>query len=158
VHPLIQGIANVAALDLVFYDHKAQETASGSQARAHGIGAGEHAVEGEGHVVVFGELEDGQHAFGFAGSSGGATELRSVGQPRTAVPTCLCRRALLGSTAEDGCPHRRVARAQVHDVFGQGEDAGLAGDYEEAMSGIATEPARPLQAAWIYGAVEAVPG
>ena len=49
---------------LVFDDDEAQETASGGQAGAHGIDAGKHAVEGEGHVVVFGELEDGEHALG----------------------------------------------------------------------------------------------
>ena len=59
MHPLVEGVADVATLGLVFYDYEAEEAASGSQTRAHGIGAGEHAIEGEGHVVVFGELEDG---------------------------------------------------------------------------------------------------
>jgi hypothetical protein len=48
--------------------------------------------------------------------------------------------------------------AEFGDLFGQGEDAGLAGDYEEAVWGIAAEPARPLQAARVDGVVEAVAG
>lgn len=51
-----------------------------------------------------------------------------------------------------------VVVAQIHDLFGQGEDAGLAGDDQEAVGRIATEPARPLQAAGVNGAIEAVPG
>jgi len=47
---------------------------------------------------------------------------------------------------------------QIHDFFGEGEDAGFAGDDEEAVLGIATEPARPLQAARVDGAIKAVPG
>ena len=60
---MIEGAANVAALVLVFDDDEAQEATSRGKAGAHGIDAGEHAVEGEGHVVVLGELEDGEHAF-----------------------------------------------------------------------------------------------
>jgi len=48
--------------------------------------------------------------------------------------------------------------SQVHDFFSEGEDAGLAGDYEEAVDRVAAEPARPLQAAGIDGAIEAVAG
>jgi hypothetical protein len=29
----------------------------------------------------------------------------------------------------------------IQDLFGDSEDAGLAGDYEEAAGGVATEPA-----------------
>jgi hypothetical protein len=47
---------------------------------------------------------------------------------------------------------------QVHNFFGQGEDAGFAGDDQETAGGVATGPARPLQAARIDGAVEAVAG
>jgi hypothetical protein len=61
-HPLIEGAADAAALFLVFDDDEAEEAAAGGQASAHGIGASEHAVQGEGHIVVFGELEDGEHA------------------------------------------------------------------------------------------------
>jgi len=61
-HPLVEGIADAAALVLVFDDYEAQEAESGGEASAHGIDTGEHAVESEGHVVVFGELEDGEHA------------------------------------------------------------------------------------------------
>jgi hypothetical protein len=65
---------------------------------------------------------------------------------------------LLGWT--DGCvrPFMRTAGAEVHDFFGQGEDAGLAGDYQEAMSGVAAEPARPLETAGIDGTIKAVAG
>jgi hypothetical protein len=59
---LVQGGADGAALGFIFYYYEAEEAAAGGQAIAHGVGAGEHAVEGEGHVVVFGELENGQHA------------------------------------------------------------------------------------------------
>ena len=68
-------------------------------------------------------------------------ELCAAGQPRAAVSTWALARA-----------------AQVHDLFGHGEDAGLAGDYQEAVGGIAAEPARPLEAAGVDGAIEAVPG
>jgi hypothetical protein len=61
LHPLIQGVADAAALVSVFDYYEAQEAASGGEAGAHRIDAGEHAVESEGHVVVFGELKDGQH-------------------------------------------------------------------------------------------------
>jgi hypothetical protein len=68
LHPLIQSGADAAALVLVFDYYEAQEAASRRQTRAHGVDAGEHAVEGEGHVVVFGELEDSEHAAGAVGS------------------------------------------------------------------------------------------
>jgi hypothetical protein len=61
LHPLVKGVADAAALVSVFDDYEAQEAASGSEAGAHRIDAGEHAVESEGHVVVFGELKDGEH-------------------------------------------------------------------------------------------------
>jgi hypothetical protein len=59
---LIQGGADSAALSLVFDDYEAEEAASGGETGAHGIDLGEHAVEGEGHVVVFREAEDCEHA------------------------------------------------------------------------------------------------
>jgi len=62
LHPLIQSGADAAALVSVFDDYEAQEAAPGRQAGAHGVDASKHAVEGEGHVVVFGELEDCEHA------------------------------------------------------------------------------------------------
>jgi len=43
-----------------------------------------------------------------------------------------------------------------HDFFGQGEDAGLAGDVEEAVLGIAVEPTRPLQTAKVDGTIKTV--
>jgi len=62
-HPLIQGAADAAALVLIFDDDEAKEAAAGGKAGAHRIDAGEHAVEGEGPwFVIFGELEDGEHA------------------------------------------------------------------------------------------------
>src|SRR5208337_1421791 len=60
-HPLIEGAADAAALVLVGDDDEAEEAASRGKARAHGIDAGKHAVEREGHVIVFGELKDGEH-------------------------------------------------------------------------------------------------
>jgi hypothetical protein len=114
---LIEGAANVAALILLLDDHEAEEATSGAKACAHGIDAGEHAVEDESHVVVFGELKDGEHA------------------------AAAASRALLIRTAEGGCPHMSVAGAEIHDLLSDGEDAGLAGDDEEAVRGIATEPA-----------------
>ena len=59
---MIEGAADAAALVLVFDDDEAQETFTGGKAGAHGVDESEHAVEGEGHVVVFGESEDGEHA------------------------------------------------------------------------------------------------
>jgi hypothetical protein len=110
---LIQGGADAAALGLVLDYYEAEEAASGGEAGAHGVGTREHTVEGEGHVVVFGELEDGEHAAD--GRLGGY------------------------------CLRGRVARAhmvcaQFGYLFGEGEDAGLAGDYQEAVGGIAAEP------------------
>ena len=61
-HPLIEGRANTGALSLILDDDEAQEAVTGGEACAHGVGTGEHAVQGEGHVVIFGELEDGEHA------------------------------------------------------------------------------------------------
>jgi hypothetical protein len=57
--PLVQSRADAATLVSVFDYYEAEAAASGRQTRAHGVDAGEHAVESEGHVVVFGELEDG---------------------------------------------------------------------------------------------------
>jgi hypothetical protein len=51
-----------------------------------------------------------------------------------------------------------VTIAEIKDLFGEGEDARFAGDGEEAVGGIATEPARPLEAARIDGTIEAVTG
>jgi hypothetical protein len=59
---LIQGGADAAALVAVFDDYETEEALSGGEASAQGVHLGEHAVESERHVVVFGELEDGQHA------------------------------------------------------------------------------------------------
>jgi len=59
---LVQGAADAATLGLVFDDYEAEEAAACGEASAHRIGLSEHAVEDEGHVVVFGELEDSQHA------------------------------------------------------------------------------------------------
>ena len=61
-HPLIEGAADGAALGLVFDDDEAYEVAAGRKAGGHGILAREHAVEDEGHVVIFEELGDGEHA------------------------------------------------------------------------------------------------
>jgi hypothetical protein len=61
---LIQGAANASALILIFDYDEAEEAFAGSKAGAHGIDASEHAIKGEGHVVVFGELEDGEHTPG----------------------------------------------------------------------------------------------
>jgi hypothetical protein len=47
---------------------------------------------------------------------------------------------------------------QVHNFFGEGEDAWFAGNDQKAVGGVATGPAGPLQAAGIDGAVEAVAG
>ena len=47
---------------------------------------------------------------------------------------------------------------QIHYFLCQGEDAGFAGDDEEAVSGVAAEPAGPLQAAGVDGAIKAVAG
>ena len=59
---MVKGVADAAALGLVFDYYEAQEAASGGEAGAQGVGLHEHAVQDEGHVVVFGELEDSQHA------------------------------------------------------------------------------------------------
>jgi hypothetical protein len=64
LHPLIQRGADAAALVDVFDDYETEKAASGGEASAQGIYPGEHAVESEGHVVVFGEMEDGEHAAG----------------------------------------------------------------------------------------------
>jgi hypothetical protein len=47
-------------------------------------------------------------------------------------------------------------RRDVHDFFGEGEDAGFAGDEQEAVMGIAAEPARPMEAAIVQGTIETV--
>ena len=53
-------------------------------------------------------------------------------------------------------PHMGSGAIQVHDFFGYGEDAGLAGDEQEAVMGFAAEPARPVQTTVVKGTVEAV--
>jgi hypothetical protein len=158
---LIQSGADAAALVSVFDYYEAQEAASGRETSAHGVDASEHAVESEGHVVVFGELEDCEHA-AFGRSCGIASEqqvprLRKI--VRFADDLGSARNdSIYGAGELGGCLHRGIVTAQVHDFFGQGEDAGLAGDYQETVRGIATEPARPLQAAGVNGAIEAMPG
>jgi hypothetical protein len=49
-----------------------------------------------------------------------------------------------------------IFRTEVHDFFGYGEDAGLAGDGEEAVMRVATEPARPAKAAIVKRTIETV--
>src|SRR4029077_5703021 len=44
------------------------------------------------------------------------------------------------------------------DFFAQGVDARGAGDQEQTEAGFATEPARPFEAAMIYGRVKTVAG
>ncbi|MGB8761183.1 MAG: hypothetical protein WCD01_09845 [Candidatus Sulfotelmatobacter sp.] len=177
MHPLVEGVADVAALALVFDDYETEEAASGSETGAHRIDLGEHAVEGEGHVVVFGELKDREHAFGgggigvgavpsglsshlraYPGLTSGANECRPFGAGTWSFGRYLTTQQSIFSTTQQSIFRLCLRRAQVHDFFGQGEDAGLAGDDEEAMGGIAAEPARPLQAARVHGAVETVPG
>jgi hypothetical protein len=46
--------------------------------------------------------------------------------------------------------------AQAHDFFGYGEDAGFAGDEEEAVMGVAAEPAGPVKTAIVEGTIETV--
>src|SRR5271169_365123 len=78
-HPLIEGAADGATLGLVFNDHETDEVAARDEAGAHGILARQHAVENEGHVVVFEELSYGEHA---AGSEGiGAASKPSFARP-----------------------------------------------------------------------------
>ena len=103
-HPLIERGADAAALGLVFDDDEAQEAASGGQTGAERIDAGEHPIEGEGHVVVLGKLQDGKHAS--SGQVGG-----------------------------------RSRWAQFGNLLSQGEDAWLAGNYQQAMGRVAGEPA-----------------
>jgi hypothetical protein len=61
LHPLIESGADAAELIAVFDYYETEEAASGGQASAERFDAGEHAVEGESHVVIFGELEDREH-------------------------------------------------------------------------------------------------
>ena len=77
-HPLIQCVADAVALSLVFDDDEADEIAPGEQAKAHGIFAREHAVEDEGHVVVFEELGDREHAFAAVGGYGAGCGCRGL--------------------------------------------------------------------------------
>jgi hypothetical protein len=44
----------------------------------------------------------------------------------------------------------------MSDFFGDGEDAGFAGDEEEAVMGLAAEPTGPAEAAIVEGAIETV--
>src|SRR5580658_2657610 len=78
--PLIQGGADAAALGRVFDDDEADEIAAGGEARAHQVVAREHAVENEGHVVVFEELGYGEHAAGRVWGAGGES-LPSCARP-----------------------------------------------------------------------------
>jgi hypothetical protein len=49
-----------------------------------------------------------------------------------------------------------MAGFQIHDFFGQGEDAGLAGDEQQAVMGFAAEPARPVKATIVQGTIKTV--
>jgi len=42
------------------------------------------------------------------------------------------------------------------DLFGEGEDAGLAGDEQETVMGLAAKPARPVKAPIVEGTIETV--
>jgi len=127
-NPLIEGGGDGAALGFVGDGDVADEVASGVQTGAHGIGLDQHAVEGERHVFGFEELGYGQHAASFRRSF------------------VLFRMAPVGL--------RRPAKR--HNFFGDGEDAGLAGDGQEAVMGFAAEPAGPVEAAEIERTVESV--
>jgi hypothetical protein len=48
--------------------------------------------------------------------------------------------------------------SHVQDFLGYGEDAGFAGDAEEAVMGVAAEPAGPVEAAIVEGTIETVAG
>jgi hypothetical protein len=60
----------------------------------------------------------------------------------------------------DECVRRYVIRGggQVCYFFGYGKDAGFAGDEQEAVVGLAAEPAGPLEAAIVERTIEAVAG
>jgi hypothetical protein len=45
---------------------------------------------------------------------------------------------------------------EVYDFFGDGEYSRFAGDQEEAVGGLAAEPAGPLKAAIVQGTIETV--
>jgi hypothetical protein len=101
----------------------------------HGIRAREHAVEDEGHVVGFEELSDGQHAAGFG---------FRLAESGFRLPACGFRNS--------------AGTVQVHDFFGDREDAGFARHEEETVMGLAAEPARPAQAAIIQRTIKAMAG
>ena len=106
--PLIQRIADGAALRLLFDDDEADEKTSGCEARAQRILPRQHAIEDEGHVVGVVELGDGEHAAGVGGF-----RLRAFGFRE------------FRDTAGAG---NYTSISEVHDFFGQSEDSWLAGD------------------------------
>jgi len=110
-NPLVESIADRAALDLVLNDSKTDEVPAREQPGAHGILARKHAVKGERHVVIFQELGDGEE----------------VGDAYFRLPAFAFR----------------IARVEIRDLFRQSEDAGLAGDHQEAVMRLAAEPRSP---------------
>jgi hypothetical protein len=126
LHPLVQGVADAAALVSVFDHYEAQEAASGGEAGAHWIDAGEHAVESECHVVVFGELKDGQHVADDINRVGSVSNSRSSESGRHWGSDCATTKVV---PFPIGHGRVSIAGAEVHNFFGQGKDAGLAGNY-----------------------------
>ena len=148
-HPLIEGAADAAALGLVFDDDEADEVATGGQAGGHGILAREHAVEDEGHVVVFEELGDGEHA-------AGGMRLRASG---SRLPELLLQR--LSSQYGRGACRGAEGRSSTSEPKSMISSAtaktpGLLGTDEEAVMGVAAEPARPAKAAIVERTIETV--
>jgi hypothetical protein len=109
-------------------------------------------------------LEDGEHALALYLSGCSRRRRGTVYGTTDVVPFPIPRfpslRFLILTFPIEGADERvrRYVGSEIHYLFGQGEDARFAGDYQEAMGGIATEPARPLQAARIDGTIQAVPG
>jgi hypothetical protein len=110
----------------------------------------QHAIEHESHVVVFEELGYRQHAFGFRVSASGCWDRAACFASRDSRGGCL------HMSRGGGCLYMSCGRAKVHNFFRQGEYTGLAGDDQEAVMGLATDPTRPLQATIIHRTVETV--
>ena len=132
--PLVERVADAAAMNFVFDDHETDEIAARVQVGLHRIPAGKHAIEDEGHVVSLEKLGDSEHA------------ARGYAAPG---------RALLGWTAKGGCPHTIWAR-EADDLLGEGEDTGFARNNQEAVMGFAAEPTGPVQTAIVKRTIEAV--
>src|SRR5215831_17014366 len=128
--PLVQSAADAAALRWIFDYDKTYEIVARDETRLQGIRVRDHTVQHVCHVVVFEKLGDCQHM-----ARGPGLRVSTFGFRNGPAP--VPHRSVEGRVrGTDQWVSRHTIR-DTHYFFRQREDAGLAGDNQQAVMGLA---------------------